>query len=83
MIYYDTDGIMENQVRNFKVCKKCNGIETIDSSSDRGYHIFAITIPREACSTCIDEAYRLFNNRSNKYSNVYLQDRVNDEYLAR
>lgn len=83
IIYYDTDGIMEDQVRNFKVCKKCSGIETIDSSSDRGYHIFAITIPREACSTCIDEAYRLLKNRSNKYSNVYLQDRVNDEFLVK
>ncbi|CCQ92727.1 Deacetylases, including yeast histone deacetylase and acetoin utilization protein [[Clostridium] ultunense Esp] len=79
-IYYDTDGILENQVQRFKVCKKCSGVNTIDSSSDRGYHIFAITIPRDACSKCIDEGYKLYKNTSTYYSNVYLQDRVNDKY---
>lgn len=79
-IYYDTDGILENQVQRFKVCKKCSGVNTIDSSSDRGYHIFAITIPRDACSKCIDEGYKLYKSTSTYYSNVYLQDRVNDKY---
>jgi len=82
-VYYDTDGILENQVQNFKVCKNCSGVNTIDSRSDTGYHIFAITIPRDACSSCIDEGYRLYKYALNKYTNVYLQDRVNDEYLAK
>lgn len=82
-VYYDTDGIMEKQVQNFKVCNKCSGVNTIDSRSDTGYHIFAITIPRDACSNCLDEGYRLYKHSLNKYTNVYLQDRVNDEYLAR
>lgn len=80
-IYYDTDGIMENQTRNFKVCNKCSGVDTIDSRSDTRYNIFAITIPRDGCSTCIEEGYRLYKNTSNKYSKVYLQDRVNDKYF--
>jgi acetoin utilization deacetylase AcuC-like enzyme len=82
-VYYDTDGIMENQVQNFKVCNRCSGVNTIDSRSDTGYHIFAITIPRDACSNCIDEGYRLYKYASNKYSHVYLQDRVNDQYFAK
>ena len=82
-IYYDTDGIMENQSQNFKVCDKCSGLDTIDSRSDSRYHIFAITIPRNACSTCIDQGYRLYKNTSKNYSNVYLQDRANDEFLAK
>ena len=82
-VYYDTDGIMEKQVQNFKVCNKCSGVNTIDSRSDTGYHIFAITIPRDSCSNCLDEGYRLYKHSLNKYTNVYLQDRVNDEYLAR
>lgn len=82
-VYYDTDGIMENQVQNFKVCNRCSGVNTIDSRSDTGYHIFAITIPRDACSSCIDEGYRLYKYASNKYSHVYLQDRVNDQYFAK
>lgn len=82
-IYYDTDGILENQIQKFKVCNKCSGLNTIDSRSDRGHHIFAITIPRDACPNCIDEGYKLYQNSSIKYSHVYLQDRVNDKYLAK
>lgn len=79
-VYYDTDGILETQVQNFKICNKCSGVNTIESKSDRGYHIFAITIPRDACPNCIDEGYKLYKNASSHYTNVYLQDRVNDEY---
>lgn len=82
-IYYDTDSILENQVQRFKVCKKCSGVNTIDSKSDGGYHIFAITIPKDACSNCIDEGYRLYKNTSISFTNVYLQDRVNDAYYAK
>lgn len=82
-VYYDTDGILETQVQNFKICNKCSGVNTIESKSDRGYHIFAITIPRDACPNCIDEGYKLYKNASSHYTNVYLQDRVNDEYYSR
>lgn len=82
-IYYDTDSIMEKQVQKFKVCNKCCGVDMIDSSSDTGYHIFAITIPRDACTRCIDEGHNLYKNTSYKYTNVYLQDRANDVFLAK
>ncbi|ADD01808.1 MULTISPECIES: histone deacetylase [Thermoanaerobacter] len=82
-VYYDTDGILETQVQNFKICNNCSGVNTIESKSDRGYHIFAITIPRDACPNCIDEGYKLYKNASSHYTNVYLQDRVNDEYYSR
>ena len=82
-IYYDTDGIMEKQVQKFKACNKCCGVDIIDSTSDTGYHIFAITIPRDACTRCIDEGHNLYKKTLNKYNNVYLQDRANDEFLAK
>ena len=82
-IYYDTDGIMENQTQNFKICNKCSGVNTIKSRNDRGDKIFAITIPKDACSNCIDEGYRLYKNTSSNFTNVYLQDRVNDEYFSK
>ncbi len=82
-VYYDTDGILEDQVQNFKVCNKCPGVNTIDSKSDTGYHIFAITIPRDACPNCIDEGYRFYKHALKKYSHVYLQDRTSDEYFAK
>ncbi|MFY9176074.1 MAG: histone deacetylase [Caldicoprobacterales bacterium] len=83
-IYYDTDGILENQTQNFKICRKCSGVNTIDSQSDTGYHIFAITIPLDACSDCVDHGYRLYKNTSKSdYSNIYLQDRVNDMFFSK
>lgn len=83
-IYYDTAGIMENQVQNFHICKKCSGLNTINSRSDGGFHIFAISIPRDACSNCLDKGYRLYKNSSSSdFSNIYIQDRLNDIYKAK
>lgn len=80
-VYYDTDGIMDNQVQNFKKCDKCSGINWIDSKSDRGYKVLAITIPSDACSNCIDQAYEMYKKPTNNFTNIYLQDKVNDKYF--
>jgi acetoin utilization deacetylase AcuC-like enzyme len=82
-IYYDTDGILEKQRENFKICKHCSGLHTIDSKSDGGYHIFAVIIPRDACPECVDAGYKLYKHGSLKYTNIYLQDRVNDIFPAK
>lgn len=83
-VYYDTDQITENQIQSFKVCKKCSGLNTIKSKSSTGYNIFAITIPRDGCLDCIDKGYKLYKNPpSIKYTNIYLQDRVNDTFKSR
>lgn len=82
-IYYDTDGILENQVQNFKICNKCSGLNTIKSRNDKGYNIFAITIPRDACSQCVDEGYKIYKNPQSNYTNIYLQDRKNDLYYSK
>lgn len=82
-IYYDTAGIMENQSKHFEICKKCSGLDYIESKSDTGYNILAITIARDACSSCIDKGYNLFQNPNKNYTNIYLQDRVNDLYKSK
>jgi acetoin utilization deacetylase AcuC-like enzyme len=83
-VYYDTDGIMEYQTQRFKVCKKCSGVNTIESNSDRGMPIFAVTIPSDACPSCVDEGHKAFKNADvQKYFKIYLQDRPNDRYSAR
>ena len=82
-IYYDTDGIMENQVQHFKKCNKCSGLNWINSRSDNGYNILAITIPRDGCSSCINEAYGMYKNPRTGFTNLYLQDKVNDQYYER
>ncbi|MCG0274820.1 MAG: histone deacetylase [Thermosediminibacteraceae bacterium] len=80
-IYYDTIGIMENQEEIIKVCKSCSGYIVIKSKCDLGYSILAITIPRDACPRCIDEAHKTYESADQgDYSGIYLQDRANDEF---
>lgn len=82
-IYYDTDGIMENQVQHFKRCNKCSGVNWINSKADNGYNILAITIPRDGCSNCINEGYGMYKNPRTSFTNIYLQDKVNDQFHAK
>ncbi len=82
-VYYDTDGIRDNQVQTFKVCSKCSGVNTIDSKADTGSKVFAVTIPRDACSSCVTEGYDLYKTTSRSYTNIYLQDKKNDEYYSK
>ncbi|MGO1651175.1 histone deacetylase family protein [Senegalia sp. (in: firmicutes)] len=83
-IFFDTDNIMETQTQNFNECKYCASYDTIKSISDNGYNIFAITIPNNTCKDCIKKAYELYDDSSKaKYTNIYLQDRVNDKYKSR
>jgi acetoin utilization deacetylase AcuC-like enzyme len=83
-VYYDTDGILEEQTQKFKVCPDCSGLNTVHSRADLGYEIFAITIPRDACPSCVDEGYKIYKDTDpGKYYKVYLQDRVNDRFLSK
>lgn len=80
-IYYDTDNILDRQKRSYNLCKKCQGLEVITSKSSNGYNVLALTIPRKACQSCIDEGYERYKNEAiGRFSNIYLQDRVNDSY---
>ncbi|NLI90507.1 MAG: histone deacetylase [Epulopiscium sp.] len=81
-IYYDTDGIMDRQKQGFHICDKCAGLNTIESKSSSGFYVFAISIPIGSCKKCLDKGYKMYKEASlNKFTNVYLQDRVNDRYL--
>ncbi|HHT80608.1 MAG TPA: histone deacetylase [Spirochaetales bacterium] len=82
-IYYDTDGILEQQVQHFIRCKECSGYNWIDSSSDSSFKVLAITIPRDGCKACVDKAYGMYRDARSSFTNVYLQDRVHDEYLSK
>ncbi len=83
-IYYDTDGIVDNQKRIYEICYICSGVETIYSKSSLGFDVIAITIPRGACSRCIDKAYKSYKESSfSDFTNIYLQDKVNDRYHSR
>lgn len=80
-IYYDTDGIMDHEIQHFKKCKICSGLNWIDSKTDHGQHVLGITIPRDGCETCVEEGYQMHKNAIKGFTNVYLQDKLNDVYL--
>ncbi len=81
-IYYDTSNILEHQTRTYKKCLKCSGVLKIKSNNDKDKKILAVSIPLDACLECQKEGYELYNNVNEKdFSNVYLQDRINDVYL--
>lgn len=83
-IYYDTDAIMETQTQTFNICDNCSGIDLIDSRSDKGDHIYAITIPRKACQQCISRGYSKYKEASLRdFTNVYLQDKAGDNYFSK
>jgi acetoin utilization deacetylase AcuC-like enzyme len=83
-IYYDTDGISELQHERVRLCRECSGVLAIDSRADRGYHIYAIHIPRKACKKCRELGYQWFDAADGrKYGCIFLQDRSQDQYLVR
>ncbi len=82
-IYYDTDGILDEQVQYFKSCTSCSGNNWIHSQADGGARVLAITLPRDACPKCIDEAHKMYRKPSLTFNRIYLQDRVEDQYYSR
>jgi len=83
-IFYDTDGILENQNEVLRVCQDCSGVFRIESSSDRGKKILAVHVPRNACKICSDIGREWFDTADEEtFDQVFLQDRPNDEFLSK
>jgi acetoin utilization deacetylase AcuC-like enzyme len=84
-IYYDTDGIREQQEVVVRVCNECGGLVTIDSRSDLGNRIFAVLIPWKACRHCREEGEAAYEKTRKKdgYQFIYLQDKDNDLFLVK
>ena len=82
-VFYDTDGINESQKEKIRICKNCSGTYKIDSTSDRGFHIMAIHIPRKACKECKGLGYKWYDIATKAgFDIVFLQDRTEDKYLS-
>lgn len=87
-IYYDTDGISEQQEETLYICTGCPGYLTIDSSahhqSGQKNHVFCISIPIQGCDRCRQQALDLYERLANRagvpWNYLYLQDRVSDDY---
>ncbi|HOK07286.1 MAG TPA: histone deacetylase [Syntrophales bacterium] len=83
-IYYDTDGISEEQEETVRVCDDCGGLILIDSRADTGRRIFAVIVPGMACERCRKEGEVFFEEiGKGKYHQVFFQDRDRDVYLVK
>lgn len=85
-IFYDTDGLRENQKVNFMICPDCCGFRTIASAASQAdgehYTVFCIQLPAACCPTCSAEAYAAYEQmgRRKGYDFLYLQDRLKDAF---
>ncbi|NMA92449.1 MAG: histone deacetylase [Firmicutes bacterium] len=87
-IYYDTDGIDEQQEERLYLCPDCPGLLTIDSRArHRGgqkNHIYAVSIPLQGCERCRQRGLELYRENVGRagapWDFLYLQDRVADNY---
>lgn len=78
-IFYDTDNIHEHQHETIRVCDRCGGALSIDSSARGRKHILAVHIPRKACEPCRRQGHAWYDQADlARYDKIYLQDRVTD-----
>jgi acetoin utilization deacetylase AcuC-like enzyme len=75
-IYYDTDGISEQQEETVRICGDCGGLVMIESVADTGQRIFAAILPGRCCPACRTHGEQFFERTNpGKYNRVYFQDR--------
>ena len=86
-IYYDTDGIREQQNETIRLCDHCPGYQIIRSrgmySTGKSRVIEAVAIHHRACKTCQEEARGYYEERKREREGldvVYLQDKPQDRY---
>ncbi|NLJ86491.1 MAG: histone deacetylase [Firmicutes bacterium] len=87
-IYYDTDGIMEEQLEHIRLCPNCSGWRSIYSGATRGLGratlIAAVLIPWHCCPQCRREAENRHdaNAAESRFRHVYLQDVEKDVFIG-
>ncbi len=83
-VYYDTDGITENQKETVRICDACAGALKIASHASPGLRIMAVHIPLNACPDCRQTARKWYESADDRvFDLVFLQDRPADKLLTR
>jgi acetoin utilization deacetylase AcuC-like enzyme len=83
-IYYDTDGINEEQEETVRICDDCGGMLTIDSKASTGNRIFAVIVPGQSCPACRENGEKAFESaETGRYDYVYFQDRDRDIFIVK
>lgn len=86
-IYYDTEGIHEEQSNQLHMCKHCAGYRIINSTAQHPRwglsRVFCISVPVYGCAECQEKARYIYSQicrNGGNFDNIYLQDRAGDEY---
>ncbi len=81
-VYYDTDGIRENQVESVMVCDECAGVLKIETLSTVNPLCLGVEIPVGACTRCRREGLRILDEgrKKGKYEHIQFINRVDREY---
>ena len=83
-IFYDTDGINEEQNETIRLCDDCGGLVTIDSRANFMDRIFAVIVPRQSCPTCRRKGEEIFESTEKRpFIHVYFQDRDKDIFIVK
>ena len=83
-IFYDTDGISEQQEETVRICEDCGGLVTIDSVADTGVRIFAVIVTGQNCPACRQAGEEVFEKTGKgKYQQVFFQDRDRDFFITK
>ncbi len=85
-IYYDTDGIREQQEETVRICEDCGGFIAVNSMASTGNRVYAVIIPSRSCATCRLEGEMHFNGVDKAKQGVHyliLQDRDRDVYVVK
>jgi hypothetical protein len=85
-IYYDTDGIREQQEETVRICDDCGGFIAIDSMASTGNRVYAVIIPSRSCDLCRLEGenhYAGLNKAKLGAHYLVLQDRDRDIYVVK
>ncbi|MBP7518221.1 MAG: histone deacetylase, partial [Desulfobulbus sp.] len=82
-IYYDTDGILEQQRERLKDCDQCRGLRLINTSSSRILPCLGVELPIDCCPACEREGYEAFHNTHDDYLVAQLLDQKNKRFEYR
>lgn len=82
-IYYDTDGIQENQNETIRICDDCGGALRIESAANRQKPVLAVHIPFNACTKCQEQGQQWYETADrDEFTDIYLQNRPADTFLS-
>ena len=81
-IYYDEEGIREQQVETIRYCNSCSGYFTIQTAAEDtrfgDQSAFIVCLPRDICPSCRQKAYdeALREKKTKRWQYVFVQQIV-------